>query len=332
MRSVSRSILGLSFFFPLTASAHEKWFIDPARQGMIPALFRELSTQVILVATIAVLMLAGCVFLDRTVRRLRDTRKAANRFRKLYPWAPTVLGITTGLALAWFALDRAILAPNITVPDSTAGTIFIILELIAAATLVLGLFSRIGAVIIIVLLVASFVWHPFRDAIDQIHFLGIAVFIFSWGRGKYSLGSVFSRLVASAPSHLRPSATLALRIFLGLDILILAALKILRPDLHLELMMQFPWNPYSIAHSIIPSFTANLYLLIITAIEALAGLIVLFGILLRPTALFLAVIFVAGAIFVPPADLIGHLPYVGATLALAILGRSGERGEGSVSR
>ena len=323
-----RTLLGgliFTLFLPHAAEAHEKWFIDPATRGEVPDLFRSLTFQTWTAIGATALLFAACVVADRAIRRLRITRRFAGRIRSLYPWAPTILGVAAGIGIGWFALDRAVLAPNILAPDTLAGTVFVALECAAAILLILGFFSRLAAGLLLVMFAVGFAWYPFRDAIEQIHFLGIAIFIFAWGRGRLSLGSGFSRLVASAPSHIRPAAALALRVTLGLGLIILALGKVLRPDLHLNLLEAFPWNPLSVVHQVLPTLTPDWYLFGITLVEALLGLLVLLGRLLRPLAALLVGLFIIGATFLPLTDLLGHLPYIGAAAALAILGRTGEK-------
>lgn len=330
--SKKRSLLGgltLALFLPRAVEAHEKWFVDPAVHGPIPEIFRVLNFQSCTAIGVTVLIFAGCVLLDRGIRRLRATRITAGRLRRLYRWAPTVLGVSTGVGLASFALNRAILAFNLPAPDNLVGTILIAVEFGAAVLLILGFLSRLAALAIMALLVAGFVWYPPTDALDLIHFLGIAVFIFAWGRGRFSLGSVFSRLVASAPSHVRPAATLALRVTLGLGLIVLALGKVLRPDLHLALFDAFPWNPLVVVHYVFSALTPDWYVLYLILAEALVGSLLLFGLLLRPLAVLLAVLFAASVLFLPAADLLGHLSYIGAAAALAILGRSGEKEQNS---
>lgn len=259
---------------------------------------------------VAVFVFAACVLLDRGARRLRATRLIANRLRRLYSWTPTILGIFTGIGLAAFALERAILAFNLPAPDTLAGTILVAVEFGAAVLLVLGFLSRLAAASIMVLFVAGFIWHPVADVLNLIHFLGIAVFIFAWGRGRLSLGSVFSRLVASAPSHIRPAATLALRITLGLNLIIWAVENVIRTEL-----------PTQIVYQIIPGLTLQQHLFYLSLAEAMLGLLMLFGILLRPLAFFLTIILAVGAVFFSSFV---FLPYIGIAAALAILGRSGE--------
>lgn len=307
--------------------AHEKWFLDPATVGPIPMLFRKIDVLNGSVAAAAVVFVILVFILDR----VRKHRPVDPRLVKLSPWVPTIIGSVTGLALVLFGLDRALLAPELIVPDGLLGSAAIMAEIAIGILLIIGFLTRPAAVVLLILSLFSFFWFR-AGAIDYIHYIGIAFFLLAWGRGCLSLGSVFGRVFMSVDSgHLRPVALTVLRFILGATFILLGIGKMVRPDLHFALMDLYPdMNPYVLLTIFIPAFSQEWYVFLLSVGEMVGGFIILSGAFIRYVAAFHVLLFVISPLFLGFHDLIGHLPIMAVLLGLVVLGKK-VAGEESVN-
>lgn len=332
-RALHRTFLAAVFshlflLFPTAVSAHERWFVD-GPVGETPAFFRSFGWHVPAASVAGLLVLVAARLVDGRLRRLQFGRAAAVSLARTAPFVPLAVGGATAVVLTVSALGRTLLAPHLPVPDTASGTALVIAQLAIAAALVLGLFTRVAAGGLIVLAVWSFALHGV-PAIENLFFLGVGFFLFVWGRGRFALGAVFSRIVfAMDTAHMKPVALSVLRIVTGLALLWAGIDKLWHPELHLALIASHAaWNPLVIIRATLwPGLGEHLYLFIVAAIELTIALLVLAGWLLRPLAAFLAVLFCLSAIFLPVSDLIGHLPYIAVFAGFALIGKSVERSD-----
>lgn len=244
------------------------------------------NTDIIFVAVglVAVFILAA---LDRAANRRRPMKRMDARLRQLAPWGPTILGLATAATLAVAALDRAALLPGRHVPDTALGTVVIAATFVIIPLLVIGLFVRVAAVALLAVTIIAMIWAPWRAALEFSIFLGISFFLLTWGRGRFSLGSFFSRFIAMEPGHVRFVATIVLRATLALSLASLSWPALLRGDK-------------------------------ITALLGAAMAVLVAGkVLVRPLALFGAALVL---LLVP--DAISALPFFGAFAVLFILGKA----------
>ncbi|TAK05595.1 DoxX family membrane protein [Patescibacteria group bacterium] len=317
-----------AFAFPVVARAHERWFVGGA-VGETPAFFRSFGWHIPIAIVAALLVLVAARIVDGWLRRLQFGRGASVSLARTAPFVPLAVGLATAVVLAVSALGRTLLAPHLALPDTSSGTALVIAQLVIAALLVLGLFARVAAGGLIVLVVWSFALHGV-PAVENLFFLGVGFFLFVWGRGRLALGAVFSRIVfAMDTAHMKPVALSVLRIVTGLALLWGGIDKLWHPELHLALIAAHAaWNPLVILRSTIwPALSENLYLFMIAAVEIVIACLLLTGWLLRPLAAFLALLFCVSAIFLPVSDLTGHLPYIAVFLGFVLIGKSVERSD-----
>lgn len=308
-------------WFIETAHAHERWFVDAGAAGAVPDLFRHFTPANTGAAIVMLAAVAFGVWLDHILSLREDVKRRVAWATRYRPWGATIVGLFVGIGLIWLGLDRHILGLNLTAPTTTLGTTAVLVELIAGALLIVGLFTRIAALGVLFLAVMSFVWYPVADALPQIVYFGIGFFILIWGRGRFALGSVVAPLFASLRAdHLRHTAYLALRLSLGITFLILAADKIIRPDLHIALVDAYAGMPYDGLMNLFGSFPIDWYVFLMALIEAALALFIIFGALLRPTAALIALLMLLSSIILGAGELAGHLPIVGALLVLVVFG------------
>lgn len=318
----------LAVIFPKVAQAHERWFVAGA-VGETPGFFRGFGWHVPIAFAAAALALVVARLADAWVRRLQFGRGLAASLMRTAPYVPLCIGIAVAAVLTASALSRSLLAPHLALPDTGSGTALVVVQLAIAAALILGLFTRLAAGGLIVLAVWSFALHGVA-AVENVFFLGVGFFLFVWGRGRFALGAVFSRIVfAMDTAHMRPVALSVLRVVTGVTLLWAGIDKLWHPELHLALIASHAdWNPLVIIRATVwPALSENLYLFVVAAIELTIALLVLAGWLLRPLAALLVILFCLSAIFLPISDLVGHMPYIAVFFGFFLVGKSVERSD-----
>jgi uncharacterized membrane protein YphA (DoxX/SURF4 family) len=299
------------------AFAHEKWFVSETTVGTIPAFFRTFAPG----PAVFVLVMLGAVFLCFLASR-HERRTALYLSRALASWLPPIVGIATGISVLFAALERTLFAPNLHLPDGALGTWIVLLQIAITFAFVFGIGTRIAAALTMLLSVLSVWWFGW-DAFEYLNILGIAFFLFVWGRGRWSLGALFQKLFFSFDSSaLRSLAVFFLHLSLGLTFCILGFEKLLRPDLHFATLALFPdHNPLLWYQSFLPFLTPNWYLLVSAMVEMCAGILIMLGIFLRPVSAVLLVPFLLYPLFFGVGEIPGHLPIIGTLLVFLLVGR-----------
>jgi uncharacterized membrane protein YphA (DoxX/SURF4 family) len=210
--------------------------------------------------------------------------------------------------LASAAVQPALLAPNLSLPRSPLGFGLAGLELIIAATLVTGIADWLGAIALLALVpVAALLYSPL-DALEQGAWVGIAVTIAVVGRRGVDGASVRAALKERAAAW-APRSVAILRITTGLAV-IAAALteKLWNPALGAAFLAHHP--SFNIFHAQLglPWFTDDLFVLLAGIVEGIIGVLLVSGCLTRLVVLGMWLPFNLGIPFLPPQELIGHLP------------------------
>ncbi len=312
---------------PQAAWAHERWFVAATQTGAAPEFFRSFHWLQVVAVFVIIAALVGARFLDKTLRTFRFAGGLTRLIARLSPWMPTLVGVATGITLILAGLDRTILAAHLVAPDTLLGTVLVVAELLAGVALVLGFGTRLAAVAAIGLVVWG-VAHFGLRGVESVAYVGVACFLLVWGRGRLSLGSIFSRIMfALDTAHIKPVALSIMRILCGVALVWGALDKVIHPEFHMALLGLFENNPYAFAQLLLPSLSQEVYLLIMASVEMTLGLLLVTGWMLRATALLLAMTFVGFVTMFGWADLVGHLPYIAAFLTFAVLGKTVERHE-----
>lgn len=216
-------------------SEHVKWFVNwrdyPTQYGL---LFSERTA-------IAVGVAAAIVALAWWIQRNVHEPRVLAFFDRFAKWGPFFVGTHAGLPLLIAALSGRLFAPHFFVSfDSPATYALIAAEGIVGLLLVIGLFTRyaaVGLAILGPLAASSFGWE---GVVEQIHFLGIALFLFLLGRGPVSLDQAL-RPAKKPDADVPTWAVTLLRVLAGFSISFNALTeKILNPDLSLALLRERP--------------------------------------------------------------------------------------------
>jgi len=303
------------------AQAHEKWFVavQPVTYP-VPEFYRTLNPYT--VGAILVVLAIGVAgyFVDRWYEKTPLYEKFEKKIRSLRDYGPGVLAFTTGFTLVFLAWRGQLLATNYPLDASMMGSVLRGAEAFIGLLLMIGLFTPAAAVGLLALYLSTFVLQPVIEPLDYVNFVGIAIYLLYFARGRYSLDWFLGKPILTTPEQ-RKWAYVALRVLTGLTIFWLGLLKWRRPDLHFSLMDRFPrLNPYVMMQWVGINISREVYVFALFVVEATIGIFETFGLLTRLAAVMLVPIFCASVVFLGTPELVGHLPILGTLFVLFVYG------------
>ncbi len=307
------SFLFFFFAFVPSVSAHVKWFVNATSTKAQGYSLSEWPVLVFLAVVITILIVS--FILDRF---LKIPEKYRLYLARLESQATTLFNIIIGASLILFSLNDYLFAPNLQTSTSF-DSILLCLQVLCGIALIFGLFSRIAAATLLILYFAVGVHFGLANMLDTLDVVGIALFLLVAGRPNWKLFDIKPRILEA----LQPYAVPILRVFTGLNLLILGfSEKILNPNLGQAFLDNHPWNFMKILG--FEWFSDRTFILFAGGFEAIFGLLLLFGLITRLTALALAGFFVTTMILLGPIELIGHLPHFAIVFVLLVFG-SGDK-------
>lgn len=224
-------------------------------------------------------------------------RQSAPLLHFLKRWAHPLVRLSVGITLMAFGMYGVLYGPELPLEGIFGtGTLFVrALLLLLGLTILFGIYTRIAAFLAIVVYVSAYFLSDWYVLSYTSH-LGAYLFLLALGGGPFSYNvrmeahrvpDVFQSLIET----LRPLAYPLLRVSFGLAIMIAALYaKFLHSELayqvvlHYDLTRFFPFDPLFV---VLGAFI----------IEFLAGLMMLLGVAVRWTALFLAFWLTMGHLF-----------------------------------
>lgn len=323
VRSASLTVIVLSLvagLLPATAFAHVRWFTprgpywDPEWQYLfsLPVLLAVVSA----LAVVAALMIGQRVLGDPLWPR-------PPFLQGMEPSAPAILGVQTAIALIYAATQLTLFVPNIELPRNLLGCAIAAVAILAGFTFITGVLTRVGALLILALFALAFVYGVWYEAIEQLFFVGIALYLVVVGRGvvRYQDDDELDR--PPILDRLRPHALTILRWSAGLSIIILGFTeKLLAPDLGVAFLHGY--HHFNIPQELgIDWFTDRRFVYTAGIVEVTAGVALLSGYLPRVVILAIWIPFNLGIPFLPPTELIGHLPILATMYLLLVRGTEG---------
>jgi uncharacterized membrane protein YphA (DoxX/SURF4 family) len=289
---------------------HVKWFTDPKP---FPTHYELLfSGPVLLSFAIALAAIGICFWIQHNVPEPR-VMKIVERFAG---YGPLVLGLHMGAALIVAAALGLLFVPSLRLADKGAiGTAILVLEAVAGISILLGLATRAGAVVLAVLGVVAMQPFSFESILEQVPILGIAIFLFLIGRGPLSLDRL-RRVHAPIEHKLVPMAALgAMRILMGFGIAYNALTeKLLNEPLARSLIDRYPFLSIDGALGL----PDGLLIWAAGTTELVIGLVIMSGQITRPVIAVGAVLFTATLFVFGWPELLGHLPLYGIMFLLFI--------------
>jgi uncharacterized membrane protein YphA (DoxX/SURF4 family) len=319
---ISRRVLPFFTFAvmatPSIALAHERWFVpEPYPPTDWSAL---VSVHVALAFISAIAVVATLAILQRWIGDPLWPRP--RMFQRLEIAAPAILGVQTAITLIYEATQMHLFAPNIDLSHNAIGYGLAAIAVVAGFSFITGVLTRIGAAVTIGLVLVAFAYAPIEQVLEQVLFVGIALYLVAVGRGVLPYdGQEEDR--SPTTDRLLPHALAMLRIAAGLSIVILAFTeKLLNVKLGVEFLHEYP--EFNIAREAgIGWFTDERFVYGAGIVEATAGAALLAGFLPRVVILALWIPFNLGIAFLPPQELIGHLPILSPMYVLLVRGTEG---------
>jgi uncharacterized membrane protein YphA (DoxX/SURF4 family) len=289
---------------------HVKWFTDPAP---FPTHYELLlSWPVALAFATALVAIAVCFWIQHHIAEPRAMR-ALERFAG---HGPLALRLHTAIALIVAAILGLLFVPSLHVEDKGAiGAVILVLEGVAGVSILLGLATRPGAIVLALLGVIAMQPFSFETTLEQVPILGIAIFLFLIGPGRLSLDRL--RGVKPPIEHeLVPMTALGfIRILMGFGIAYNALTeKLLNEPLSRSLLERYP----QIALNRSVGVPDDVFIWAAGTAELAIGVVIMSGQLTRPVMAVGAAIFTVTLFVFGWAELLGHLPLFGIMFLLFI--------------
>lgn len=291
---------------------HVKWFADPAPY---PTRYDLLLSPPVLAA----LAIAGLAMLLAALyeRRFPEPRRV-KWLERFAAQAPAALGIHLGIALLIASLVGILFVPALRIPSDTAiGFAILTVQAMCGLMVLLGVATRVAAVLLALLgiLAMSLGGLSPESILEQIHILGIAVFLFLVGRGRWSLDRLRNVRPPLHGAEIPAAALSVLRVALGFAVFYSALTeKLLNPALAQSLIDERPW----LNAGRIIGLADGQFVFLAGLTELVIGAVVMSPWVTRPVATLGAVIFTASLPFFGWSELLGHLPFYGIFLVLLI--------------
>lgn len=313
-------VLVLAALVPATASAHARWF-TPDGPYWSPEWSRLWSLPVLL----AIAAAAGAVALLTLGERLTGDPLWPRPpvFQRLEPAAPAILGVQAAITLIYAASQMTLFVPNIPLSHSVLGYGVAAVTVVAGFSFITGFLARVGALIVLGLFGLAFAYGSWYEALEQLLFVGIALYLLAVGRGVVRYGTGWEEDRTALSDRLRPHALTILRVAVGASIVILGLTeKLLAPDLTVAFLRAYP--EFNVLGSLgLPWFTDERFTYTAGIVEITAGTALISGRLIRVVIVGLWIPFNLGIAFLPPQELIGHLPILSAIYVLLVRGTEG---------
>ena len=288
---------------------HVKWFTDPSTH---PTDYSLLFTFPVIVAFV----MAGLAAAAAALIQRRVSEPAIFRALERFAWlGPLVLGLHVGVALIWAAALGMLFVPSLRVEPDAFGYALLAVEGACGVLLLLGFGTRPAAVALALLGVVAMQPFNFESILEQVHILGIAIFLFITGRGAVSIDRVFGQHRALPVSEAPAAALTLVRVCMGVGIAFGALTeKLLDPGLASALLAERP--DLNILAGL--GLSNGQFAYLAGLLELVIGVVIVSGRLTRPVMAVGAVLFTITLPFFGWTELLGHLPYYGIMLTLFI--------------
>jgi hypothetical protein len=299
---------------PMPVGAHVKWFEDPTRYPLRTDLIASERTLLLVVAAAVVLCLLFVL-----QRAIGDPHWPRFGFLKqMAVGAPILLAVQAAISLVYAAVQPALLVPNMRLATDAVGLALGALQLFIAFSFITGLADWVAALALILLGPVGFLLFPAFDVLDQLHWVGIAIVILVVGRFAPDIGRQRPWFAAHGQGW-SERAVVVMRVITGAA-LIAPALseKIWNPDLGAAFLASHPEFNFPRMFLGQAWFSDDLFVLTAGLIEATIGVLLISGLLTRVVILGMWVPFNVGIPFLPPQELLGHLPIFGIMYVLLV--------------
>ncbi len=307
--------LTLLCIFPSITFAHTRWFTHHDLPPYEPTENSLLYVSILTILAISIIALAKQLQQKNYLSLSFLRPVTSHAFSK----AAATFTMVTGAFLVIAGTHEYLFSPNLTI-DSGIPTFLVYLQIAIGLSFMIGLVTRLAALSLACIWIATFFFTGFILTIENIWILSTAIFIMVMGNDYFSLVG-FSFLKHKIQEAYKRYALSILRIGTGLTLVILGfSEKLAAPELGLNFLSQHHFNFMAAL-----GFPYSDYLFTLSAgtFEIIFGLIFVLGILTRFNALVLTIIFSLPIFFLGPIELAGHLPHFAAILLLLFFGSGG---------
>ena len=296
--------------WPALAAAHVKWFVQDNPHPLVQVSPFSFSEPWVQIWTVIILV---CLTMALILERYLPNPPA-----KLVAFAENhrqqalhLLQLLVGLALLLTAARGAILAPHLA-DKSLFGLLLRFVQGGIGVLFIANIVIRWGAVLLILLFLASAGLFGFITSLEYFNFLGVALFL----------------LLQPAPNdRVRSYALPALRIHTGIALGVLAwTEKLIDPNMAIRFLEKHQINFMQALG--VPFFTDRLFVLSAGCSELIFALIFILGLITRVNTLVLAgfltasnlYFFLVGKTDEAFMELIGHMPLIAVAIILILYG------------
>jgi uncharacterized membrane protein YphA (DoxX/SURF4 family) len=300
-----------------TIREHVEWFKDPARYPIDWNLVVSWRT---LLAAVAAVVAVGALYLAQ--RLLGDPHWPRLPFLpRMAVGAPTLLAVQAAIPLIYSGVQPVLFAPQMHLGRNPGGLLVGAVEVLIGFSFVTGIWDRIAAMAMIGLVLLAFVlFHPL-DVLSQLHWVGIAVVVYAIGRQAPEAGRP-RKASGWWPVHVSPErAVISLRVLTGLAIMAPAlAEKIWNPRIAEAFLHEHPGFNFPRALLGMTWMSDDLFILGAGVLEFVIGALLISGFLTRVVIIAMWLPFNLTIPFLPPQELLWHLPFFGIMYFLLVHG------------
>lgn len=290
------------------ASAHERWFAEPADGGDWAFFFSALPltlTAVMVAVTVAWRIVAG--------RLPRPELGFLRPLSRLTPYVPRLLAIHLGVSLLAFSVTGAFLTPSLPLDEVPGGSFAGVVQAAVGIWLVTGVRLRWAALGVVLLGPPALLAAGPVALLETAGLLGIAGFLAVLPPSDGTFGRV-----DPSPERLR-SALLLLRVGVAVALVSLAfSEKFTNPELARNTLHEYPQLDVLALVGI--TVSPDVFIAVAGGVELLFGLLVLSGAMPQVAVLVAMVPFNATLLLFGTTEVVGHLPVYGVFLALLVYG------------
>jgi uncharacterized membrane protein YphA (DoxX/SURF4 family) len=290
--------------------AHVKWFTDPKPFPTHYDLL--LSWPVILSFCVGLGAIGVAFWIQHNVPEPRILRA----LERLAGYGPFALRLHVGTALIVAAIFGLLFVPSLHLEDTgLVGYAILVMEAVAGVSILAGAAIRAGAIVLALLGVVAMQPFSFESILEQVHMLGIAVFLFLVGAGRPSLDRVRGTRAPIEHPNVPMAALGAMRILMGFGIAYNALTeKLLNPPLSQSLLERYP----HIALNRYVGLPDSAFIWAAGTTELIIGMVIMSGQITRPVMAVGALLFTITLFVFGWPELLGHLPFFGIMFLLFI--------------
>ncbi|EYR62920.1 hypothetical protein N866_04280 [Actinotalea ferrariae CF5-4] len=290
------------------ASAHERWFAEPADGGD----WAFFASPPALGAALAVVVVA-VVWRLAAARLPRPELPFLAPLGRLAPYVPRLLAVHLGVALLALAVTGSFLSPAVPLEDVPGGALAGVVEAVIGIWLVTGVRLRAAAVGVALLGPFALLAAGPVAVLENAAILGIAAFLAVVPPSDGTFGRV-----DPSPERLRV-AVLLLKSLVAVTLVTLAfSEKFTNPGLARNTLEAYP--ELDVLALVGVQVPVDTFVVVAGAVELLFGLLVLSGALPQVATLVAMVPFNATLLLFGTTEVIGHLPVYGLFLTLLVYG------------